>query len=96
MKENVFRMVDTNAEDFGDDLTFILKTNCSREKVEEIERNADIIWREDDLEDLEDLDEEYKQFAPDLCGISKIEIMEKIAKELGYIWEEVHLEEIEW
>lgn len=93
MKENVFRMVDTNAEDFGDDLTFILKTNCSREMVEEIERNADKIWHD---EEPEELDEEYRQFVPNLYGISKVEIMETIAKHLGYTWEEVYLEEIEW
>lgn len=86
METNVFRMVDTNAEIFDGDLTFILKTNCSREMVEEIERNADKIWH----------DEEYRQFVPNLYGISKMEIMETIAKHLGYIWEEVHLEEIEW
>lgn len=93
METNVFKMVDINAEDFGSDLSFILKTNCSREMVEEIERNADKIWHD---EEPEELDEEYRQFVPNLYGISKLEIMETIAKHLGYTWEEVHLEEIEW
>lgn len=93
METNVFKMVDTNAEDFGSDLSFILKTDCSREMVEEIERNADKIWHD---EEPEELDEEYRQFVPNLYGISKVEIMETIAKHLGYTWEEVHLEEIEW
>lgn len=93
METNVFRMVDKNADAFDSDLTFILKTDCSRETVEEIERNADKIWHD---EEPEELDEEYRQFVPNLYGISKVEIMEIIAKDLGYIWEEVYLEEIEW
>lgn len=93
METNIFRMVDTNAEDFGDDLTFILKTNCSREKLEEIEKNADMIWCDYEPEDL---DEEYRQFVPNLYGVSKIEIMEIITKHLGYSWEVIHLEEVKW
>ncbi len=93
METNIFKMVDRNAEEFDSDLTFILKTNCSREMVEEIERNADKIWND---EEPEELDEEYRQFVPNLYGISKVEIMETIAKHLGYSWEEVNFEEIEW
>lgn len=93
METNIFKMVDTNAEDFGDDLTFILKTNCSREKLEEIEKNADMIWRDCEPEEL---DEEYRQFVPNLYGVSKIEIMEIIAAHLGYSWEVIHLEEVKW
>ena len=98
METNVFRMVDMNAEDFDSDLTFILKTDCPKEKLEQIEKNADLIWHANEPEDLdeEELEEEFKQFAPKLCGISKIEIMEKITKQLGYSWEVVYLEEVEW
>lgn len=97
MEKQIYKMVDKNADDFGDDLTFLLQTDCPKEKLEQIEKNADLIWHANEPEDLdeEELDEEFKQFA-DLCGISKIEIMEIIVTEKGYVWEAVNFPIIEW
>ena len=41
-------------------------------------------------------DEEYKQFVPNLYGLSKYEIMEIIVKQKGYIWETVSFPTVEW
>ena len=90
---NIFDMQDVNAEEFGDDLSFLLKTDCPKEKLEEISKNADLIWRDHEKEDL---DEEYRQFVPDLYDLSKYEIMEIIVKQKGYIWETVSFPVVEW
>lgn len=98
MEKQIYEMKDKNAKDFGDDLTFLLQTDCPKEELEKIEKNADLIWHANEPEDLdeEELDEEFKQFASDLCGISKMEIMEIIVKRKGYVWESVSFPVIEW
>lgn len=93
MEKQIYKMIDKNAEEFGDDLTFLLMTDCPIEELEQIEKNADLIWHD---EEPEELDEEFKQFVPNLYGISKIEIMEEIVKQKGYTWEEVNYPSIEW
>ena len=93
MEKQIYEMVDINAEDFGDDLTFLLQTDCPKEELEQIVKNADLIWRDCEPKDL---DEEFKEFVPNLYGISKIEIMEIIVKHKGYVWEDVSFPTIEW
>ena len=93
MEKNIFKMVDTHKDDFDSDLTFILETDCPKEELEEIEKNAELIWMDCEKEEL---DEEYRQFVPNLYGISKYEIMQEIVKQKGYTWNELNFGEIEW
>ena len=93
MEKNIFKMVDTNKDNFDSDLTFILETDCPKKELEEIESQADLIWHDCEEEDLE---EEYKKFVPNLYGISKYEIMQEIVKQRGYTWNELKFEEIGW
>ena len=90
---NIFDMQDVNAEEFDDNLSFLLKTDCPKEELEEISKNADLIWHDYEKEDL---DEEYRQFVPNLYGLSKYDIMKEIVKQKGYIWEEVSFPTVEW
>lgn len=93
MEKNNFKMVDKHCEDFDTDLTFILETDCPKEELEEIEKNAEWIWYDYPKEDL---DEEYRKFVPNLYGWSKYEIMQEIVEQKGYSWNRLIFDEIEW
>lgn len=93
MEKQIYKMVDRNSNDFDHDLSFLLKTDCPQEVLEEIEKNAEWIWMDYEKEVL---DEEYKQFVPNLYGWSKIEILEEIVKQKGYTWEKVTFPTILW
>ena len=93
MTEYIYDMKDTHKEEFDQDLSFLLKTDCPKEELEEISKNAEKIWMDYEPEEL---DEEYKQFVPNLYGLSKYEIMKEIVKQKGYTWEKVSFPTVEW
>ncbi len=100
MEKYLYKFIDTYEWD-DNDLSFIIESNADEETMQTIEVVSDLIWRGiKDEEDMPSLSPQgkslYDKYFKLYIGVSKIEIMEGIAKDEGYIWETPSMIEIEW
>lgn len=100
MKKYLYHFIDTYEWD-DSDLSFVIESNANEETMRSIDAVADLIWREiEDEEEMPSLSQQekdlYNKYYEQYAGSSKAEIMEGIAKEEGYTWEEPSIIEIEW
>ncbi len=97
MEKYLYNFKDTNAE-YNDDCSFLVYSDLEPKKMEQFEIVADFIWREEPREEIQfkNLLNLYDKYAKDYGGVSKIEIIEKMVKDEGFIWEKPQLIVIEW
>lgn len=100
MEKYLYNFIDTYEED-DSDLSFIIESNANEEVMRSIEIVSDLIWKAiEDEEKISSLSSQekglYSKYFERYVGCAKVEIMECIAKEEGYTWEEPSMIEIEW
>lgn len=73
--------------------SFFFKTNCPKDKFEEIEKNAEILHSMK----TEELDDNYKHYATK-CGVgqNKIVYIKLLLADQNYTYEEINVQKVYW
>lgn len=91
MEENIYEMVDSDEGLTGGN-SFLLKTTCPKEKLEEIAKNAERIFSCDD----EEVEPKYQKYIEKYSSYSCYEILMSITMDEGFTWQEIEFPKIEW
>ena len=88
MEKYLYYFKDTYAKG-TDNCSFLVYSDVEPKLMEQFEIVADFIWREEPREEIsfKNLLNLYDKYAKDYGGVSKVEIIEKIVKDEGFIWE---------